>query len=177
MKMVKCIKGHMYNAEKFSACPYCSGMDSEAELAGAEERQEDIDTEDPDTLKQQKYEIIGRRKVVGCLICVQGVMYGEGFFLVEGYNDIGRAANLEVALTKEVTVSRKAQACIIYDEEKNQYMLKAAKGVKNVFYNGALVEDTVRMSNDDVIAIGRCRLRFIAFCDDGFQWDRQVTMN
>lgn len=172
MKMIKCIKGHAYNADKFSNCPYCNGMDVQDNTM-SEEKQDAIDTEDPSTVKQQNYEIIGRRKVVGCLICTNSMMYGEGFFLVEGHNDIGRTSNLEVALTKEITVSRKAHACIIYDTEKNQYVLKADNRKKDVFYNNALVEKDILLENYATITIGQCNLRFIAFCNDDFVWDKQ----
>lgn len=171
MKMVKCIRGHKYNAEKFNMCPHCASMEVEEKLVEPlGEMQEDVDTEEPDAAKQQKYEIVGRRKVVGCLICVKGVMLGEGFFLVEGHNDIGRGANLEVVLSKELTVSRKAHACITYDKKENQYYLAAAEGKKDVLYNGMVVEHTVLIGQDGEIRIGQCTLRFIPFCGKNFTW-------
>lgn len=171
MKMIKCLKGHIYNADKFNVCPQCAGMNRtelymEREVTG----QDEIDTEEPDIVKQQKYEIVGRRKVVGCLICVKGSMTGAGFFLVEGHNDIGRGANLEVVLSKELTVSRKAHACITYDRESNRYQLVAAEGKKDVVYNGSVVEEAVILQNGGTICIGRCEMRFVAFCDDNFIW-------
>jgi hypothetical protein len=169
MKMVKCLKGHKYNAEKFNSCPYCANEE------GAEEDLEDnrleVDTEEPDKSRQQKYEIVGRRKVVGCLVCVKGAMMGEGFFLVEGHNDIGRGANLEVVLSKELTVSRKAHACITYDKKKNQYFLEAAKGKQDVLCDGVIVQEATLLASGNVVQIGQCTLRFVAFCDDEFQWE------
>lgn len=171
MKMTKCLKGHIYNAEKFNACPQCAGMNrNELYMETDVAWQDDIDTEEPDMVKRQKYEIVGRRKVVGCLICVKGSMTGEGFFLVEGHNDIGRGANLEVVLSKELTVSRKAHACITYNKEGNQYQLVVAPGKKDVMYNGNVVEETVMLRDGGIICIGRCELRFVAFCDDDFSW-------
>lgn len=171
MKMTKCLKGHIYNAEKFNACPQCAGMQrKELYIGVVVDGQEDIDTEEPDMVKQQKYEIVGRRKVVGCLICVKGSMTGEGFFLVEGHNDIGRGANLEVVLSKELTVSRKAHACITYNNESNQYQLAVAEGKKDVLYNGSVVEEAVMLQDGGTICIGRCEMRFVAFCDDNFSW-------
>lgn len=173
MKMVKCIRGHKYNAEKFNTCPHCASMEAEEQMAAAlVETAGDVDTEEPDTVKQQKYEIVGRRKVVGCLICVKGAMMGEGFFLVEGHNDIGRGANLEVVLSKELTVSRKAHACITYEKKQNQYYLAAAEGKKDVLYNGMVVETPILLENSGDIQIGQCGLRFVAFCDKDFSWKR-----
>ena len=173
MKMVKCIMGHKYNAEKFSVCPHCASMEAEAQSATTlEEVIGDVDTEEPDAVKQQKYEIVGRRKVVGCLVCTKGSMMGEGFFLVEGHNDIGRGANLEVVLSKELTVSRKAHACITYEKKENRYYLVAAEGKKDVLYNGVMVEQAVELENGGELQIGQCGLRFVAFCDENFSWKR-----
>lgn len=172
MKMVKCMKGHIYNAEKFNSCPQCAGMQVKGQdMESVVDEQDDIDTEEPDAAKQQKYEIIGRRKVVGCLICVKGTMMGEGFFLREGHNDIGGGANLEVVLSKEFTVSRKAHACITYDKEKNQYQLAIAEGKKDVVYNGMVVEEPVLLEHGGIIRIGQCSLRFVAFCNADFTWN------
>ena len=170
MRMVKCFKGHMYNAEKFSSCPQCAAMEAEGQSINSQVDQADIDTEDPVTVKRQVYEIVGRRKVVGCLICVEGVMKGEGFLLVEGDNDIGRGANLEVVLSKETTVSRKAHACITYDGDSNKYILSAAKDKAEVTCGGRPVSKPVEIENDTMISIGQCVLRFVAFCDDDFSW-------
>lgn len=174
MKMVKCIMGHKYNAEKFNACPHCASR----EIQGGAleplvmEALNDIDTEEPNDTKQQEYEIVGRRKVVGCLICVRGAMMGEGFWLVEGHNDIGRSANLEVVLSKELTVSRLAHACITYEEKRNQYSLAVAKDKKDVLYQEKVVEDPVLLKSGTDIQIGQCILRFVAFCNKGFSWKR-----
>lgn len=170
VRMVKCFKGHMYNSEKFSSCPQCAALETEGKPLNSGVPQEDIDTEDPVTVKRQVYEIVGRRKVVGCLICVEGVMKGEGFFLVEGDNDIGRGANLEVVLSKETTVSRKAHACISYNPEDNSYILSAAKDKKDVIYDGNQVYEPVKIENGKMLRIGQCELKFEAFCDDEFSW-------
>ncbi len=171
MRMVKCFKGHMYNAEKFSGCPQCAVLEAGGKITDmADGIQDEIDTEDPVTVKRQVYEIVGRRKVVGCLICVEGMMRGEGFFLVEGDNDIGRGANLEVVLSKEITVSRKAHACITYDAEHNEYVLSVAEGKKDVLYDGIMVEKPISIKSGKLLRIGNCSLRFVAFCDDDFSW-------
>ena len=175
MKMIKCFNGHLYNEDKFNHCPQCASiqiMDRTKESNMQE--QDDIDTEEPDFVKRQKYEIVGRRKVVGCLICVKGTMKGVGFFLVEGHNDIGRGANLEVVLSKELTISRKAHACITYEEKQNQYYLTAADGKQDVFYNGKLVNKSVLIKDGGEIGIGQCMLRFVAFCNDCFKWGNSM---
>ena len=169
--MVKCFKGHVYNAEKFTSCPQCAALEANGEIPDlSDTSQDEIDTEDPVTVKHQVYEIVGRRKVVGCLICVEGVMKGEGFFLVEGDNDIGRGANLEVVLSKEITVSRKAHACITYSGDNNEYILSVAKDKSDVLYDGYKVDEPVVIKHGKIIGIGNCRLKFMAFCDDEFSW-------
>ena len=97
-------------------------------------------------------------------------MQGEGFFLVEGQNDIGRGANLEVVLSKELTVSRKAQACILYDKKENRFYLTAEEGRKEVLCNGKVVTKKIPLVNESEIQIGQCVLRFVAFCNSNFMW-------
>lgn len=174
MRMVKCFKGHIYNAEKFNTCPHCANMEAGKKVADPlGEKQQEQDTEEPHTVKQRNYEIIGRRKVVGCLLCVKGTLMGEGFFLVEGYNHIGRSANLEVVLSGETTVSRMSHACICYEWRQNRYELTVAEGKEDVFYNGKLVEHPVSIESGGTIQIGQCSLRFIAFCGENFMWNWQ----
>ena len=98
-------------------------------------------------------------------------MQGEGFFLVEGQNDIGRGANLEVVLSRELTVSRKAQASILYDKNENQFYLTAEEGKKEVLCNGKVVAKRISLTTESEIQIGQCVLRFVAFCNRNFMWE------
>lgn len=174
MRMVKCMLGHKYNAEKFNQCPHCARKREGERNAEDAFEQQDIDTEEPDEAVGNQYEIIGRRKVVGCLVCVKGSMKGEGFFVVEGHNDIGRGANLEIVLSKELTVSRKAHACIIYDSEKKHYLFAGAPEKQDVLYDGRQVENPVILENGAMLQIGQCVLRFVAFCDESFDWENNT---
>lgn len=171
MRMVKCIVGHKYNAEKFNQCPHCATKQQVVWGAKDTLEQHNVDTEEPNEAIGNQYEIIGRRKVVGCLVCVKGSMRGEGFFLVEGHNDIGRGANLEIVLSKELTVSRKAHACIIYNSEKREYIFAGAQGKQDVSCNGKKVENPVLLEHGAMLQIGQCVLRFMAFCDEKFDWE------
>lgn len=162
MKLIKCENNHIYDGNKFRSCPHCSGIVADPLLAavfGAE--QSDVDTNIPEPSQQEHYERISRRKTVGMLICTRGNMVGAGFLLKTGENVIGRAANMDVALVGEITVSRNRQMTIWYTEEDKQYYLDVAKGKSEVLCNQKVVTDRICLEDRDEIVIGDCHLIFI----------------
>lgn len=161
MHLLKCGQGHIYDADKFRSCPHCSKIDIDIAVADTfGENQADVDTEIPEGERLEEYEQIGIRKTVGMLVCVKGQMMGAGFLLMEGENDIGRASNMDVALVREVTISRKYNASICYNE-KGEYILKVGKDKGEVFCNGKLVESECVLKDRDELELGECRLVLI----------------
>jgi hypothetical protein len=170
MNMIKCEKGHIYDGDKFSTCIHCSNI--KAGVRGLDiygSNQKDIETELTEDGKNE-YDLALRRKTVGFLVCIKGVMLGEGFILREGANDIGRAKNMDVALIKEITVSRDRHACISYEHETGEFILRASEGKEDVFCDGRVVDSSCRLTDRSLIQIGACSLIFISFCDSSFSW-------
>lgn len=163
MHLLKCENGHIYDSDKFRSCPHCSTVHMEfaATTDDVGDSQALVETEIPEASLQAEYEKISRRKTVGMLICIEGKMQGEGFLLHEGENVIGRASNMDVALVKEVTISRKSHASISYSLSDNQYVLTVTEGKKNVYINEVLVEDAILIKHRDELMIGDCKLIFI----------------
>ncbi len=162
MRLQRCEQGHIYDADKFRSCPHCSRIDIDAAVADTfGKNQSNIDTEIPKDEQLQEYEQIGLRKTVGMLVCTEGKMYGAGFLLHEGENDIGRASNMDVALIREVTISRKCHACITYNEKNREYTLKVTEGKEEVFCNGTVVNNSCILQHKDELLIGACKLIFI----------------
>ena len=171
MNLIKCENGHFFDKEKFLSCPHCSneqaGIKPEHLLG---QNQHDIDTAIPyDNMPVQ-------RKTVGWLVCISGTVSGESFCLREGENHIGRAANMDIALLYEPTISRKTHAVITYKPEQNSCILYP-KNSAQTFCNGRVVKTKRPLKNRDVITLGTCTLVFIAFCDKVFSWDKQGTVN
>lgn len=161
MHLMKCENGHIYDKDKFRSCPQCSNIVLEAAIMDRTAySQADTDTEVPESSLQENYDRIGRRKTVGMLVCVTGAMEGDGFLLKEGVNDIGRASNMDVALTQEVSVSRKKHATIHYDNEKNSFTLRVMKDREDVLCNGNPVTEC-ELQDYDEVTIGECKLVFV----------------
>lgn len=155
MHLVKCENEHIYDADKFRSCPHCSSVS----LVGAvpsediDSNQSDVDTEIPEVDKQQEYEQIGRKKAAGLLVCVTGVMEGEGFVLREGENVIGRASNMDIAITMDLSISRKNHAVISCDIDTDDYsIINTGKGI--IYVNDKQVDGEAQLNNKDVIIIG-----------------------
>ena len=167
MHLMKCENGHIYDRDKFRSCPQCSDIVLKVtSMDRTAYNQTDTDTEVPESSLQENYERIGRRKTVGMLVCVTGVMEGDGFLLKEGVNDIGRASNMDVALTQEVSVSRKKHATITYDNEKKSFTLKVMNERMDVLCNGIPIAEC-ELHNHDELTIGECQFVFV---DAGVIW-------
>lgn len=163
MHLLKCENGHIYDTDKFRSCPHCFSIPTEyaAMCEGALENQSEVDTEIPEEKLRSQYEKLCRRKVVGMLVCVEGDMQGEGFLLREGENVIGRASNMDVALTQESTVSRKHHASIVCDVKEWSYTLTVKDAKKGVLVNGQGVEQAIALKNHDQLQLGDCKLIFV----------------
>ena len=161
MHLLKCQQGHVYDEDKFRSCPHCSRVDMDIIVGDTfGMNQTDVDTKIPKEANLDEYSRIGMRKVVGMLICTEGHMQGSGFLLKEGENDIGRASNMDVALIRETTISRKIHAVISYGEDK-KYVLHPGEDNAEVFCNGRPVKKKRALKDRDVIQLGDCRLVLI----------------
>ena len=161
MHLLKCEQGHIYDTDKFRSCPHCSKIDIDIEVADTfGEDQADVETEIPEGERLEEYEQIGIRKTVGMLVCVEGQMKGAGFILREGENDIGRASNMDIALVREVTISRKSSASIWYNE-KGEYVFRVLESKGEFFCNGKLVKSECILKDRDELELGECKLILI----------------
>lgn len=162
MNLIKCENKHIYDGDKFRSCPHCSSIVmAPVPSAVTLEEQSEIDTNIPDLSQQEYYERSIWRKTVGMLICTEGNMRGAGFLLKEGENVIGRASNMDVALVREVSISRKHHATIWYEEESGEYYLEKTKNKSEVLCNQTSVTGRVTLQDRDKISIGDCCLVFI----------------
>ena len=167
MKMMKCEKEHIYDADKFDSCPHCANLEAGAKVSNIlGEKQADIETMRPKAMQQQNYSQSLKRNTTGWLVCVKGEMKGESFVLREGENAIGRAAHMDVSLAKESTVSRNHHAMIVY-EKPATFRLEPTQ---EVYCNGKLCEQPQMPKAKDQIQLGECELLFVPLCDETFSW-------
>ncbi len=109
--------------------------------------------------------------VVGWLVCVKGVNFGQSFNLAAGKNTIGRSAMMDVDLTGEDSVSRNTHAIIIYEPKKRQFILKAGDSSGLTYLNDELVLDHEIIKAYDKVQLGECEMIFVPFCNENFTWD------
>jgi hypothetical protein len=114
---------------------------------------------------------LGKEPVVGWLVCVEGDHLGEDFRLKAGRNSVGRSSSMDVAITKDATVSRDKHAIIVY--EPRQHLFLAQPGESNELYylNDEVVLSVEELKHHDVLTIGDTKLMFFPCCGSEFNWD------
>lgn len=171
MNLIKCENNHYYDSEKFLSCPHCANRVAEPDtidILGTNQHR--ILTDPPDAHAESAItsEILGR--TVGWLVCINGNMTGESFILREGDNTIGRAANMDISLPYEPTVSRDRHAIISYDSLRNSFVLHSPEHMEHVLCNNKNIQNRRTLKDHDVITLGDCSLLFVALCDAHFRW-------
>ena len=112
--------------------------------------------------------------VVGWLVCVSGVYFGESFKVCAGMNSIGRNDSNRIALTRDMTVSREKHATVIYDPKNVKFFVKPGDGNELSYLNDDCLFGISPLSKGDVISLGGCKLLFIPLCGEDFQWESYI---
>ena len=112
--------------------------------------------------------------VVGWLVCVKGEYQGQGFDIKSGQNYIGRAQNMNIALAREVSVSRNRHAIIIFDPAKQAFYVQKGESSGLTYLNGGLVMEHTPLGAYDKIKLGNAEFVFVPFCGDRFTWDDYI---
>lgn len=108
---------------------------------------------------------------VGWLVVTQGPGRGTSFTLVAGLAQIGRNDDQAVQLDfGDNGISRAGHAVVAYNTEDRTCYLGHGGKANLVRLNGGPVLSTVPLTNGDMIRISDTTLRFVSFCDDGFDW-------
>ena len=113
---------------------------------------------------------IGTEPVVGWLVCVEGNHMGEDFRLKSGRNFIGRAADMDVRISGDNTVSREKHAIVVYDPQTHQFLAQSGEARELCYLNGQLVLSTVELKRNDLLTVGATKLMFFPCCTDEFHW-------
>lgn len=107
--------------------------------------------------------------VTGWLVCVKGESHGECFELKAGRNNIGRGTAMDVALTKEMSVSRDKHAIIVFDPMNLKFLIQS--GDNGLTYvNDELIMGVKELSAYDKIMLGSSYFIFVPFCGANFDW-------
>ncbi|WP_299665205.1 FHA domain-containing protein [uncultured Ruegeria sp.] len=129
--------------------------------------QELIETAEP----VAKAESVQQTFPVGWLVVTAGPGRGAAVTLTEGLMQIGRNDDQAIQLDfGDTGISRSNHAVIAYDPEDRKCYLGHGGKANLVRLNGKPVLSTIALSNGDLIRISETSIRFMSFCDDGFDW-------
>ncbi len=119
--------------------------------------------------------VIGVEPVVGWLVCTEGEYKGESFKLKSGRNFIGRAANMDVVLSADHSISRFKHAAVIYEPRSRQFIVTAGESRELCYLNGEVVLSNMKMEAYDVLNLGSTSLMLVPFCGKRFSWEEGLS--
>ncbi|MBR2471305.1 MAG: FHA domain-containing protein, partial [Clostridia bacterium] len=115
---------------------------------------------------------VGSEPVVGWLVCTEGPHRGEDFRLKAGRNFIGRANNMDAALTKDKSVSREKHAIVVYEPKAHIFLIQPGESRELCYINDSIVLSAQELKRNDVISVGDSKLMFFPCCDEVFNWEK-----
>ena len=129
------------------------------------------------TQEQQPQQYVKKtgRPVVGWLVCVKGVHFGESFEFFEGNNSLGRFPENDIVITDDRTVSRNSHIFIIFDAKKGDYYIKPGTSHSIPRINDNPVLEVMLMNAFDVIEIGDEKFVFVPLCGKDFDWRKFIN--
>ncbi len=109
--------------------------------------------------------------VVGWLVCVKGVHFGESFVVVAGRNSVGRGEENKIILSKDGTVSRNKHAWLTYEPKKREFFLQPGEGSGLSYVNGDNVMESRKLREKDLLEFGNGQYLLIPLCNETFSWE------
>ncbi len=188
----RCANNHVYDADIYASCPYCSGQGTSIRFGAASDSGKTVlpgignaeklgATVAPASYlenEKRKGKTVGVYKkqnaldpVVGWIVCVEGADKGKSFELHPQVNVIGRGEDADVLL-QDQTVS-KEQVKLGYDVKHNNFYLIPADNKNTTYLNDMPLYVPTPVNPYDVIEAGESKLMFIPFCGEKFQWSSE----
>lgn len=109
--------------------------------------------------------------VVGWLVVVDGPGAGSSLRLGSGQNSLGRGQEARVKLDfGDSQISRSTHAVVAYDPKGNRFYVQQGTGTNLTYLNGEPVLAPTPLPSGSELVLGETTLRFVAFCDNDFNW-------
>lgn len=153
MKLVKCERGHYYDAERYSRCPRCQSGDTGIK-----------DT----VVKKKKAD-----PPIGWLACIAGHYYGNVYPLKSGKNTVGADKNMDINLEDARELSSACQMILIYDADRKKFYAQAGNARELSYVNEQVVLMNKELQARDRIKIGNEEFLFIPLCGTDFSWEEK----
>jgi hypothetical protein len=144
-------------------CPYC----------GLAAEYDDGAPDTPRNISDIESQLLFERTdpVCGWLACIDGPRQGLSFTLHGGKNFIGRADDMDVRLPGDDAVARRNHAVIAYDPKNRKFMLIPGDSEGIVYLDGDAIYEPQRLTDMNLIKLGRTTLLFRPLCGDNFNWE------
>jgi len=120
------------------------------------------------------HDLVGIDPIVGWLACVKGEHFGQTFTLKSGRNFIGRASNMDVALTQDSSVSDNKHAIITYDPQNRIFYVQPGESAGLTYFNETLLLAYQQIKAYEKVRLGKSELIFIPFCGEQFAWEDYI---
>jgi hypothetical protein len=114
----------------------------------------------------------GVNPVTGWIVCIQGVNTGRDYRLHSDRNMLGRAANMDVCIEGDETISREDHCQIAFSPRSKTFTLIPGTGRNLIYLNGTDVFQATPLKAYDRIDLGESGFLFIPFCGNDFMWAR-----
>ena len=108
--------------------------------------------------------------VVGWLVCVRGPSLGRDYRLISGRNSIGRDNSNAVSVAEDRSVSRAKHAIVTYDPHSNSFFVQPGESAELCYVNNMVVLESMPLTADDILTVGKTSLLFLPCCTDKFSW-------
>lgn len=185
--------GSLYDARANQSCPNCAGRDAQETGQSAGEGtlraaiRNSSSTKEGVTLSyfsamteaaSAAAEAPAQRAsepVVGWIVCVKGVHFGESFPIFTGNCAIGRDPSNKVAIEGDQSISAFKHAFIIYEPKKRKFYLKPGESSGLVYLNDEHVFETTALHAKDKIELGKSIFLFVPLCDETFSWEEYIN--
>ena len=193
MAHVSCGKGHFYDSDVNSSCPFCGvdgvqldiGATQAAPGASAAQRPGTRDvgvTRAARGAGEAPADDGGRTRavwtkkfggidpVVGWLVCIEGQDKGRDFRIHTERNFIGRDPAMDVAVAGDNSISRHNHAVISYNPKRHTFTVAPGDGRGLTYLNDDELLGPQPLKPYDIIELGASKLLFVPFCGEQFTW-------
>lgn len=198
-KIISCPKGHYYDANRYTACPYCetgsfsptvdpfadapSSVGGFGGIGGGGAVTGNFSPTEAPEIKNRAAESMSKTQfvdsstpsgaptpVVGWLVAVEGPCRGTDYRIHTGYNYIGREVG-DICIHGDNTISAEKDANVTYVPQTRKFYIAHELG-KNVLLvnNLPVIGGGMELCNYDLITIGTTKLMFVGLCGERFSW-------
>lgn len=111
--------------------------------------------------------------VVGWLVGVKGVYYGQCFTLKSGVNKVGRSDSMDIALLRDTSISRSIVVKIIYDSKKNEFNAMPGDSSSLCYIDNEALYERKTLAGFEEFEFGdeeKNKFVFVPLCGEQFHW-------